>query len=636
MMELHGVTVPEGYNGIGLHDTPGAYTATWSYQEAFDHGRWLREQRGVTLYKLFVSGTNKIQRARGYVDAGLVVVIRMYINQPWGWPVLLAPLDQVAPYMDVGVQLVEQGNEFNIECEWRNGIPYNPATIAERVVTAWESLLGQQAQKPGMACLFPSNTPGGNVDHRLCYQAIRAELVNRGLLGTVKHVAVHPRPLNNPPDTTWSQDNTCTFDEWRWIRDTLKPDAYYWATEHGYALGDGQNPGYPPIDLQRHTDYNWELALRLNPAHAQAIEPQFAGYCHWFHAGYGHWGAWPRDSLVDSPDPAMPAPSPLWIRMGEQKGQLAFSRYTEEPPPPPPPEEVKGFDVSAAQVHINWWAGVNAGNKFAIIRSSTATAVDTGLLTRHLPESEGVPYIRFLYHALQPTMPADYQARLALGLARSFPVSGAAFDVEKAGLTLAMVKTFCETWWSMTPVPLGFYSNLAWIAKLKKMGDISFLSKCWLWLAQWGVEKPNVPSPWNTWTFWQWGKAVGPEYPYAIDRNLYNGSTDQLLQQFGFIPDWCGTQPPPPPPSPVRFTYTPGGTLILLWGNHPQPGTIVRLSNGPNGSGYVWQTMAGAKPEIGSGGYEFNVPTEGQYWLEHQNLWYEASLARGVTTAVYE
>ena len=222
------------------------------------------------------------------------------------------------------MQLIESGNEWNIACEWNKPIP-GPEAIARAVVDAWEVMLERQNEVPGCVMLFPSNTPGGNVDHRLCYPAIRAELVYRGLLSTVKHVAIHPRPHNNPPETAWSPTNTVTFDEWRWIRDNFQPSAYYWATEHGYALGDSQNANYPPIDLGRHTDYNWQLSRWMNPAEPMAIEPGLAGVCHWFEAGWGHWGAWAKDVLRDSPSPEMPAPSPLWLRMGERVSKLRFS-----------------------------------------------------------------------------------------------------------------------------------------------------------------------------------------------------------------------------------------------------------------------------------------------------------------------
>ena len=335
MIDLKGVKVPDHFNGIGMHDTAGSEVATFSYQEAKAHAKELRDH-GVTLYKLF-GGTTKVQRAKAYVEAGITVVMRFWVLTPWGRPPgsWITPADQIKQFVDVGVQMFEPGwNELNISGEWPDEkIPTDPAKIARIVVDAWEVGLGV-CRGVGAIPLFPTNTPGGNVDHRLCYPAIVAELISRGLLNTVQHVGCHPRPHNNPPDTKWTATNTVTFDEWRWIRDQFKNGCYLWATEHGYSLKDDQNHGYPQIDLSMWTEYNWEVFKRMNPAHPKAIEPQLAGVMYWIERGWGHWGAWGKDALVDSPVPEMPAPSPLWIRMGERKDELAFSRRGEVVPRP--------------------------------------------------------------------------------------------------------------------------------------------------------------------------------------------------------------------------------------------------------------------------------------------------------------
>jgi hypothetical protein len=335
MIDLKGVKVPDHFNGIGMHDTAGSEVATLSYQEAKAHARELRDH-GITLYKLF-GGTTKTSRAKAYVEAGITTAVRFWVLQPWGRPPgsWVTPTDQLKMFADVGVQMFELGwNEFNISGEWPDDkIPTDPAKIARVVVDAWEEGLKACSGVPGAVPLFPSHTPGGNVDHRLCYQAIVAELQRRQLLGTVQHVAVHPRPHNNPPNTVWTTANTVTFDEWRWIRDQFNNGCYLWATEHGYSLKDDQNHNYPQIDLSMWTEYNWNLFVRMNPKHAQAVEPQLAGLFYWVERGWGHWGAWGKDALVDSPVPEMPAPSPLWIRMGERKDELAFSRRGTTIPP---------------------------------------------------------------------------------------------------------------------------------------------------------------------------------------------------------------------------------------------------------------------------------------------------------------
>jgi len=119
MTTLNGVALPVHYNGIGCHDTPGCYVATFSYTEGRSHTQELKAH-GVTLYKLLVSGGNKVERARAYADNGVLPIVRDWVYHPWGRPPAswVMPVDQVRMYADVGVQLFEiAGNEWNIEAE---------------------------------------------------------------------------------------------------------------------------------------------------------------------------------------------------------------------------------------------------------------------------------------------------------------------------------------------------------------------------------------------------------------------------------------------------------------------------------------------------------------------------------------
>jgi len=83
MTELNGVRLPVWWNGIGLHDTVGCYVATMNYDEARSHASDIKAHGCAGPYKLFVSGGNKVERARGYVDSGILPIIRDWKNQPW-------------------------------------------------------------------------------------------------------------------------------------------------------------------------------------------------------------------------------------------------------------------------------------------------------------------------------------------------------------------------------------------------------------------------------------------------------------------------------------------------------------------------------------------------------------------------
>ena len=530
-MMLNGLEVPEHYNGIGLHDTPGSETAAWDYEQSASHARELRAH-GVTLYKLFGSGT-KGSRAAAYQDNGIVVLHRWWPGGAhWGSP----PQEWLMPRADYdyllscGVSLFEPGwNEFNIAEEWVTSIP-GAAGIARAVLDAWEEAGNRYGGHDQL--LFPSNTPGGNVDHRACYQAITAEIVNRGLQGTINHVAIHPRPFNNPPSTTWSATNTVTFDEWRWIRDQFKSigiDAYYWATEHGYSLGDAQNTNYPPIDLDRWTSYNWDLFVRLNPRHQAAIEPGLAGVTHWFNAGWGHWGPWAKDALVDSPAPEMPAPSPLWIKMGQDPQDLRFSRYDDVYPPP---ERARGFMVSHWQPDIDFELAKAEGYEYVMIRVSgwnkehTALAPDE-LFAQHYERAGAAGLLRGGYYYLLPEFVG--QARLFAETIGDRKLEVGTFcDIEENGLTAAKCEASLLASDDWTGLTTGVYINPNWLYNI--LGRQPWMEGRTLWIAHYGVEEPDAPD-WWPWTFWQYeGGLIGEEY---CSLDVYNGTEQELHEEYG-------------------------------------------------------------------------------------------------------
>jgi len=64
--------------------------------------------------------------------------------------------------------------------------------------------------------------------------------------------------------------------------------------------------------------------------------------------------------------------------------------------------------------------------------------------------------------------------------------------------------------------------------------DQTELSKCWLWIAQYGPA-PLIPKVWNRWEFWQYTDGgVGPQ-PHEVpgvgrcDRDQYNGDEQKMI-----------------------------------------------------------------------------------------------------------
>jgi lysozyme len=65
------------------------------------------------------------------------------------------------------------------------------------------------------------------------------------------------------------------------------------------------------------------------------------------------------------------------------------------------------------------------------------------------------------------------------------------------------------------------------------------LSKCFLWVAQYGPRPLNIPPTFRTWTLWQYTDGVHGPAPHRVDgvglcdRNKFNGSLSQLRRLWG-------------------------------------------------------------------------------------------------------
>lgn len=665
MPVLNGVYVPEHYNGVGMHDTPGSETAVWDRAQGQTHAAILRAH-GVTAYKLFGSAT-KAQRALGYHDGGVFTIVRFWPGGAhWGLPPAewVTTQDQTVPFVDAGVQLLEMGwNEFNLQDEWVYPIP-GAEGIAKIVVDAWE--VGLARCPAGAYPLFPSNTPGGHVSHRICYDAIVQELGRRGLMSTVKHVAVHPRPFNNPPNVPWSLTNTVTFDEWRWIADHF-PGAYLWSTEHGYSLWDHQNILYPEINLGLWTDYNWDLFRWMDPEHDNAIAPRLAGSFYWFEAGYGHWGNWPEDAAVDSPHPEMPAPSPLWLKMGAEATSLAFTRYTEEVPV----SNARGIDVSVWQGDIDWDAVAASGITFALIRASFATAGGTDSMqpagvadVRLMDLDAGVyPDPNFLTNIRGARDAGLYVGAYhflvdeIMGQAKGFhdAIAGEDLDlgafVDVEACSCDKVRAFtdaCRDNWGIYPVHV--YTRASYFDP-ECGADPPWLTEDQdLWVAHWFTTDPAIPLAWQDrdpeWLFHQdSNNGQIPGIVGDVDTDRFWGTVQDLHDTYG--------APAVVPPWQIMYTMYDGTNvsraeyetefgkfltpfdpdlryyirrLLAVEGNQNLRIRVVRLVDGN------WVAVPGVRVLVcWPDGYD-EIVTNDDGWASHtmgSDSWYDPTKARG-------
>jgi len=193
-----------------------------------------------------------------------------------------------------------------------------------------------------------------------------------------------------------------------------------------------------------------------------------------------------------SPPPAEPEPPPA----------------AEPAPKPPPPASALhlGIDVSVHSGTVDWAAVEKAGHTFAFIKATEGVDLKDGAFDDHWQAMKDTGMIRGAYHFYVTEDDPEEQAgfftsNVALESGDLAPV----VDVEllghgtRPGLA-ERVKKFLELVEAHYGIrPIIYTSPNFWDQHLTaEFGDYP------LWVAEYGVEAPRLPSGWQAWHLWQW------------------------------------------------------------------------------------------------------------------------------------
>jgi lysozyme len=199
---------------------------------------------------------------------------------------------------------------------------------------------------------------------------------------------------------------------------------------------------------------------------------------------------------------------------------------------PPGPSTLQGLDVSQYDGTVDWNAVAASGRNFAFVRVSNGTTADSAF-AQNYSGVKTAGLVRGAYQLFRPGQDPSAQASLllqeigTLGPGDLPPV----LDVELTdGQTPAAISAGIQTW--VTAVqnatgrpPIIYTSAFFWNAAV---GSSSFAGNP-LWIANWGVSAPNVPSPWHSWVFWQYsvtGFVSGVSS--QVDLDEFNGTLADL------------------------------------------------------------------------------------------------------------
>ena len=193
---------------------------------------------------------------------------------------------------------------------------------------------------------------------------------------------------------------------------------------------------------------------------------------------------------------------------------------------------VQGIDVSVYQGSINWSDVKAAGIDFAIARISDGSSLDS-YFSANWTGMKSAGLVRGAYQYFEPGDDPTTQANIVISAvgklgAGDLPVTA---DMETTGgESAATIAANLKTWVSAVQtgtgkLPMIYTGEGYWD------GDVasSSFSSDPLWVANWGVSCPDIPTGWSQWSIWQYsdsGTVSG--ISGAVDLDEYNGTLAQL------------------------------------------------------------------------------------------------------------
>jgi GH25 family lysozyme M1 (1,4-beta-N-acetylmuramidase) len=200
---------------------------------------------------------------------------------------------------------------------------------------------------------------------------------------------------------------------------------------------------------------------------------------------------------------------------------------------------LRGVDVSSFQGDINWRAVREAGYVFGFAKATEGRDFrDPRFTAGRWKAMADARIVRGAYHFArpQPGRSGRDEARWFCRVVQS--VGGRrdgdlplCLDVEWAkGLNPQQIVRWCsdfcaevkrQTGRGCIVYTGGFWKNLGRVPA-PKQGEV-------LWIAHYGVKKPQLPAGWKTWTFWQFSdKGRVPGISGPVDVNYFNGNLAAL------------------------------------------------------------------------------------------------------------
>jgi lysozyme len=197
--------------------------------------------------------------------------------------------------------------------------------------------------------------------------------------------------------------------------------------------------------------------------------------------------------------------------------------------------------VSNHQGNINWQAVKDSGVQFAYMKATEGDFYVDPYFPGNRKGAQDAGLKVGYYHYFHPEESVDAQVKLfcdkvgkaepnslRLEIDAEDPSNWRQFTPEQR---VQKIVDFCEgvkKTLGITP-ELIIYANPSFVNDLLK--NSSTLKNYPLFIANYGVDQPNVPNPWDKWDFWQYSESGRvPGINGNVDMDLFNGTADDLTK----------------------------------------------------------------------------------------------------------
>jgi MYXO-CTERM domain-containing protein len=188
---------------------------------------------------------------------------------------------------------------------------------------------------------------------------------------------------------------------------------------------------------------------------------------------------------------------------------------------------VPGIDVSDWQGDIDWAAAAGSGLTFAISRISDGTHLD-GHFQKNWAESKANGLIRGAYQFYEPTTDPIVQADIVVNAVGQLGAGDLPVTLDVEWTTGTPNAQAIQAWVDRVTDGTGkrpmIYTAVGYWNQYfnGELGNVD------LWVANWGVNCPALPSSWTSWVFWQPGGGGTPGIAGNVDQDVFNGSLQDL------------------------------------------------------------------------------------------------------------